>query len=133
MDGVIPGGDPSAPSALCGAGCTTLLRVHEEPQLCEQDWGNGQDRDDVRLQKAYQDAYGHFFHRFAQGGAEADWTAAEFESLPHPGNVEVRMLVLGGGGGSVGRVAPAHRGTAGMGADVRVTSGWAPAPGGSEP
>jgi broad specificity phosphatase PhoE len=44
-----------------------LVRVREEPRLREQDWGNWQDRDDVRLQKAYRDAYGHFFYRFAQG------------------------------------------------------------------
>lgn len=43
------------------------VRVREEPRLREQDWGNWQDRDDVRLQKAYRDAYGHFFYRFAQG------------------------------------------------------------------
>ncbi|CAM5460928.1 2,3-bisphosphoglycerate-dependent phosphoglycerate mutase [Streptomyces glaucescens] len=40
-----------------------LIRVREEPRLREQDWGNWQDRDDVRLQKAYRDAYGHFFYR----------------------------------------------------------------------
>lgn len=49
-----------------------LIRVREEPRLREQDWGNWQDRDDVRLQKAYRDAYGHFFYRFAQGESGAD-------------------------------------------------------------
>ncbi|NED80297.1 histidine phosphatase family protein, partial [Streptomyces sp. SID11233] len=34
------------------------VRIREEPRLREQDWGNWQDRDDVRLQKAYRDAYG---------------------------------------------------------------------------
>ncbi|MEU8705401.1 histidine phosphatase family protein [Streptomyces sp. NPDC048565] len=48
------------------------VRVREEPRLREQDWGNWQDRDDVRLQKAYRDAYGHFFYRFAQGESGAD-------------------------------------------------------------
>ena len=32
------------------------VRVREEPRLREQDWGNWQDPDDVRLQKAYRDA-----------------------------------------------------------------------------
>ncbi|MBP0459129.1 histidine phosphatase family protein [Streptomyces montanisoli] len=49
-----------------------LVRVREEPRLREQDWGNWQDRDDVRLQKAHRDAYGHFFYRFAQGESGAD-------------------------------------------------------------
>src|SRR5919202_722613 len=94
-----------------------LIRVREEPRLREQDWGNWQDRDDVRLQKAYRDAYGHFFYRFAQGESGADvydrvggfleslfrrrwfhWTVAEFESLSNPGNGETRMLVLGDDG-----------------------------------
>jgi broad specificity phosphatase PhoE len=74
-----------------------LLRVREEPRLREQDWGNWQDRDDVRKQKAYRDAYGHFFYRFAQGESGADvydrvgafleslWRS--FESPDHPPNV----------------------------------------------
>ncbi|QKW09612.1 histidine phosphatase family protein [Streptomyces sp. NA04227] len=48
------------------------VRIREEPRLREQDWGNWQDREDVRLQKAYRDAYGHFFYRFAQGESGAD-------------------------------------------------------------
>ncbi len=48
------------------------MRVREEPRLREQDWGNWQDRDDVRQQKKYRDAYGHFFYRFAQGESGAD-------------------------------------------------------------
>lgn len=48
------------------------IRIREEPRLREQDWGNWQDREDVRLQKAYRDAYGHFFYRFAQGESGAD-------------------------------------------------------------
>ncbi|GGU48561.1 phosphoglycerate mutase [Streptomyces albospinus] len=73
------------------------VRVREEPRLREQDWGNWQDRDDVRLQKAYRDAYGHFFYRFAQGESGADvydrvgafleslWRS--FEDPCHPPNV----------------------------------------------
>ncbi|MFG2831801.1 histidine phosphatase family protein [Streptomyces sp. NPDC048434] len=73
------------------------VRVREEPRLREQDWGNWQDRDDVRRQKAYRDAYGHFFYRFAQGESGADvydrvgafleslWRS--FEDPNHPPNV----------------------------------------------
>jgi broad specificity phosphatase PhoE len=74
-----------------------LIRVREEPRLREQDWGNWQDREDVRLQRAYRDAYGHFFYRFAQGESGADvydrvggfleslWRS--FEAPDHPPNV----------------------------------------------
>lgn len=66
------------------------VRVREEPRLREQDWGNWQDREDVRLQKAYRDAYGHFFYRFAQGspapmcttGSEHFWRACTGASKP---------------------------------------------------
>ncbi|GAA2487771.1 histidine phosphatase family protein [Streptomyces gobitricini] len=74
-----------------------LVRVREEPRLREQDWGNWQDRDDVRLQKAYRDAYGHFFYRFAQGesgadvydrvGAFLESLHRSFEAPDHPPNV----------------------------------------------
>ncbi|MFE6700945.1 histidine phosphatase family protein [Streptomyces sp. NPDC057718] len=73
------------------------VRVREEPRLREQDWGNWQDRDDVRLQKAYRDAYGHFFYRFAQGesgadvydrvGAFLESLHRSFEEGDHPENV----------------------------------------------
>ena len=72
-------------------------RVIPEPRLREQDWGNWQDRDDVRLQKAYRDAYGHFFYRFAQGesgadvydrvGAFLESLYRSFEAPDHPPNV----------------------------------------------
>lgn len=74
-----------------------LIRVREEPRLREQDWGNWQDRDDVQLQKAYRDAYGHFFYRFAQGesgadvydrvGAFLESLFRSFEAPDHPPNV----------------------------------------------
>ncbi|MFI1971353.1 histidine phosphatase family protein [Streptomyces cinnamoneus] len=75
----------------------TRVRVREEPRLREQDWGNWQDREDVRRQKVYRDAYGHFFYRFAQGESGADvydrvgsfleslWRS--FEDPDHPPNV----------------------------------------------
>ncbi|HEX5566472.1 MAG TPA: histidine phosphatase family protein [Streptomyces sp.] len=75
----------------------TRVRVREEPRLREQDWGNWQDREDVRRQKAARDAYGHFFYRFAQGESGADVydrVGAFLESLwrsfalpDHPPNV----------------------------------------------
>ncbi|AWI31379.1 histidine phosphatase family protein [Streptomyces tirandamycinicus] len=74
-----------------------LVRVREEPRLREQDWGNWQERDAVRLQKAYRDAYGHFFYRFPQGesgadvydrvGAFLESLHRSFESPEHPPNV----------------------------------------------
>ncbi|WP_019547286.1 histidine phosphatase family protein [Streptomyces sulphureus] len=76
---------------------SSLMRVREEPRLREQDWGNWQERQDVRDQKAYRDAYGHFFYRFAQGESGADvydrvgafleslWRS--FENPDHPPNV----------------------------------------------
>ena len=75
----------------------TLVRAREEPRLREQDWGNWQDQEDVRQQKKYRDAYGHFFYRFAQGESGADvydrvdafleslWRS--FQAPDHPPNV----------------------------------------------
>ncbi|MBL1067113.1 histidine phosphatase family protein [Streptomyces sp. 7-21] len=75
----------------------TRVRVREEPRLREQDWGNWQDREDVRRQKRARDAYGHFFYRFAQGESGADvydrvdafleslWRS--FQEEDHPPNV----------------------------------------------
>ncbi|GAA0463542.1 histidine phosphatase family protein [Streptomyces stramineus] len=73
------------------------VRVREEPRLREQDWGNWQDPAEVRKQKVYRNAYGHFFYRFAQGESGADvydrvgafleslWRS--FEDPDHPPNV----------------------------------------------
>ncbi|MBW5484912.1 histidine phosphatase family protein [Streptomyces bambusae] len=73
------------------------VRMREEPRLREQDWGNWQDREDVQRQKAYRDAYGHFFYRFAQGesgadvydrvGAFLESLYRSFEAPDHPPNV----------------------------------------------
>ncbi|UED86989.1 histidine phosphatase family protein [Streptomyces profundus] len=72
-------------------------RAREEPRLREQDWGNWQDRADVKRQKRARDAYGHFFYRFAQGESGADvydrvgafleslWRS--FDEPEHPPNV----------------------------------------------
>ncbi|MGP4000785.1 histidine phosphatase family protein [Streptomyces sp. 8N706] len=74
-----------------------LVRVREEPRLREQDWGNWQDAEDVRHQKVYRDAYGHFFYRFVQGesgadvydrvGAFLESLHRSFEEPDHPPNV----------------------------------------------
>ncbi|MFJ9037678.1 histidine phosphatase family protein [Streptomyces sp. NPDC102406] len=80
-----------------------LVRVREEPRLREQDWGNWQDRDDVRLQKAYRDAYGHFFYRFAQGESGADvydrvgaFLESLYRSFEHPDHPPNVLLVTHG-------------------------------------
>jgi broad specificity phosphatase PhoE len=80
-----------------------VVRVREEPRLREQDWGNWQDRDDVRLQKAYRDAYGHFFYRFAQGESGADvydrvgaFLESLFRSFEDPGHPPNVLLVTHG-------------------------------------
>lgn len=51
---------------------TNVERVVEEPRLREQDWGNFQDRDDIREQKNARNAFGHFFYRFKFGESGAD-------------------------------------------------------------
>ncbi len=67
-----------------------LIRVREEPRLREQDWGNWQDRDDVRLQKAYRDATGTSSTASPRARAEptsttgsaASWRASSAASRP---------------------------------------------------
>ncbi len=49
-----------------------VVRVVEEPRMREQDWGNFQDRNDIREQKAARNAFGHFFYRFKYGESGAD-------------------------------------------------------------
>ncbi|MQY15351.1 2,3-bisphosphoglycerate-dependent phosphoglycerate mutase [Streptomyces sp. RB5] len=73
------------------------MRIREEPRLREQDWGNWQDPDEVRMQKVYRDSYGHFFFRFPQGesgadvydrvGAFLESLHRSFEKPDHPENV----------------------------------------------
>ncbi len=47
-------------------------QVLEEPRLREQDWGNYQDGQKVRLQKEERNRFGHFFYRLAHGESGAD-------------------------------------------------------------
>ncbi|MDX3851985.1 histidine phosphatase family protein [Streptomyces sp. AK02-01A] len=79
------------------------VRIREEPRLREQDWGNWQDREDVRLQKTYRDAYGHFFYRFAQGESGADvydrvgaFLESLYRSFEAPDSPENVLLVTHG-------------------------------------
>ena len=52
----------------------------QEPRLREQDWGNLQDPDGQRRQRAERDFFGHFFYRLAAGesGADVDDRLAAF-------------------------------------------------------
>lgn len=49
-----------------------ILGVREEPQLREQDFGNFQDRDAKKREKAERNLYGRFFYRFPNGESGAD-------------------------------------------------------------
>uniref|UniRef100_A0A2N9FW74 Phosphoglycerate mutase-like protein AT74H n=1 Tax=Fagus sylvatica TaxID=28930 RepID=A0A2N9FW74_FAGSY len=49
-----------------------IAGMREEPRLREQDFGNFQDREKMRLQKAMRMLYGRFFYRFPNGESAAD-------------------------------------------------------------
>ncbi len=49
-----------------------VRRVHEEPRLREQDWGNLQQQADQARQRQERDAFGHFFYRLDSGESGAD-------------------------------------------------------------
>ncbi|KAE8055353.1 hypothetical protein FH972_012197 [Carpinus fangiana] len=49
-----------------------IAGIREEPRLREQDFGNFQDRENMRLQKAMRMLYGRFFYRFPNGESAAD-------------------------------------------------------------
>ncbi|TYH40813.1 hypothetical protein ES332_D12G272800v1 [Gossypium tomentosum] len=46
--------------------------MREEPRIREQDFGNFQDREKMRLDKALRLRYGRFFYRFPNGESAAD-------------------------------------------------------------
>ncbi|CAN0841219.1 Phosphoglycerate mutase-like protein AT74 [Linum grandiflorum] len=46
--------------------------VREEPRLREQDFGNFQDRERMRVEKVLRNLYGRFFFRFPNGESAAD-------------------------------------------------------------
>ncbi|GAB4857416.1 hypothetical protein Ancab_015325 [Ancistrocladus abbreviatus] len=49
-----------------------IAGVREEPRLREQDFGNFQDREKMRVDKAKRALYGRFFYRFPDGESAAD-------------------------------------------------------------
>lgn len=49
-----------------------IAGVREEPRLREQDFGNFQDREKMRLEKKNRRSYGRFFYRFPNGESAAD-------------------------------------------------------------
>ncbi|XP_052210652.1 phosphoglycerate mutase-like protein AT74 [Diospyros lotus] len=53
-------------------GRTRIAGVREEPRLREQDFGNFQDREKMRREKAIRQLYGRFFYRFPNGESAAD-------------------------------------------------------------
>ncbi|XP_024985929.1 phosphoglycerate mutase-like protein AT74H [Cynara cardunculus var. scolymus] len=49
-----------------------IAGVREEPRLREQDFGNFQDQEQMKIQKAVRVQYGRFFYRFPNGESAAD-------------------------------------------------------------
>ncbi|KAG9455252.1 hypothetical protein H6P81_008156 [Aristolochia fimbriata] len=49
-----------------------IVGVREEPRLREQDFGNFQDREKMRIEKNIRLRYGRFFYRFPDGESAAD-------------------------------------------------------------
>ncbi|ONK80512.1 uncharacterized protein A4U43_C01F18620 [Asparagus officinalis] len=49
-----------------------IVGVREEPRLREQDFGNFQDREKMRVEKETRLRYGRFFYRFPNGESAAD-------------------------------------------------------------
>lgn len=49
-----------------------IAGMREEPRLREQDFGNFQDREKMRVEKAVRMLYGRFFYRFPNGESAAD-------------------------------------------------------------
>uniref|UniRef100_A0A453MEH3 Uncharacterized protein n=1 Tax=Aegilops tauschii subsp. strangulata TaxID=200361 RepID=A0A453MEH3_AEGTS len=49
-----------------------IAGVREEPRIREQDFGNFQDREKMRVEKEIRRRYGRFFYRFPDGESAAD-------------------------------------------------------------
>lgn len=49
-----------------------IAGVREEPRLREQDFGNFQDKEQMKVEKAVRARYGRFFYRFPNGESAAD-------------------------------------------------------------
>ncbi|CAN1778223.1 Phosphoglycerate mutase-like protein AT74 [Linum perenne] len=87
--------------------------VREEPRLREQDFGNFQDRERMRVEKVLRNLYGRFFFRFPNGESAADvydritgvflmrwykWTVEQYERLHNFGNAGMLVMEKGYGG-----------------------------------
>lgn len=53
-------------------GRSRIAGVREEPRLREQDFGNFQDREQMKIEKKLRAIYGRFFYRFPNGESAAD-------------------------------------------------------------
>ncbi|PKU72250.1 phosphoglycerate mutase-like protein AT74 [Dendrobium catenatum] len=51
---------------------SNIVGIREEPRLREQDFGNFQDREKMRVEKEIRLRYGRFFYRFPNGESAAD-------------------------------------------------------------
>ncbi|CAN1220012.1 Phosphoglycerate mutase-like protein AT74 [Linum perenne] len=90
-----------------------IIGVREECRVREQDFGNFQVTERMKVIKEAREKFGRFFFRFPEGESAADvfdrvssvflmkwfkWTVEQFELLNNPGNCEFRVMQLGTGG-----------------------------------
>ncbi|TYH40815.1 hypothetical protein ES332_D12G272800v1 [Gossypium tomentosum] len=71
--------------------------MREEPRIREQDFGNFQDREKMRLDKALRLRYGRFFYRFPNGESAAD-VYDRITGLNNMGNGNLIVMQKGYGG-----------------------------------
>ncbi|XP_009800803.1 phosphoglycerate mutase-like protein AT74 isoform X3 [Nicotiana tabacum] len=79
-----------------------IAGVREEPRLREQDFGNFQDKEQMKIEKAVRARYGRFFYRFPNGESAADVydriTVEQFEGLHNMSNGGMIVMERGYGG-----------------------------------
>ncbi|CAN1232860.1 Phosphoglycerate mutase-like protein AT74 [Linum perenne] len=90
-----------------------IIGVREECRVREQDFGNFQVEERMKVCKESRARFGRFFFRFPDGESAADvfdrvssvflmkwfkWTVEQFELLSNPENCEFRVMQLGSGG-----------------------------------
>ncbi|XP_016446210.1 phosphoglycerate mutase-like protein AT74 isoform X2 [Nicotiana tabacum] len=79
-----------------------IAGVREEPRLREQDFGNFQDKEQMKIEKAVRARYGRFFYRFPNGESAADVydriTVDQFEGLHNMSNGGMIVMERGYGG-----------------------------------
>ncbi|CAI0551074.1 unnamed protein product [Linum tenue] len=90
-----------------------IIGVREECRVREQDFGNFQVAERMKVIKEARERFGRFFFRFPEGESAADvfdrvsrvflmkwfkWTVEQFELLNNPENCEFRVMQLGAGG-----------------------------------